>query len=274
MEVIEKEIQIGKHKMFYRTAGSGTDTILLMHGIPTNSFLWIHVIPKLAEQYTVIAPDMIGYGMSARSTREDLSLPMQAQHVVALLDGLGIQNKVHVVGHDLGGGVAQILAVNYPDRIGSFVVIDGVTFSNWPLPKVVALRYPPAPEFEPSLYFIEKMLREGLFNQQLLTPQLLEAFLAPFNHPTGPKELQEASFALDHHQTEDLVPKLKQLQIPATFLYGQYDRYLPAYWGLRLQETVPNSSFRILPECSHYSMIDNPLLVSQEIMNHMGTLTS
>ncbi|WP_343838972.1 alpha/beta hydrolase [Salinibacillus aidingensis] len=271
MQITENIVQAGKYKMFYRSAGTGDQTILLLHGIPTNSFLWVHVIPQLAQDYTVIAPDLVGYGASDRSTNEELTLPMQANHIVTLLDALGIPS-VHVVGHDLGGGIAQILAVNYTERIESFMVVDGVAFSNWPLPKVVALRYPTAPEFEPSLYFIEKMLREGLFHQELLTPELLNGFSQPFNHPNGPQELLEASLALNHHQTEDIVPDLQRLNKPATFLYGQYDRYLPPYWGNRLKETVPNSTFNILPECSHYSMCDNPLLVSQEIMNHINKI--
>lgn len=271
MDMLQKEIQVGEHRLFYRTAGVGSKTILLLHGIPTNSFLWMNVIPQLAKQYTVIAPDMLGYGLSGRAAKEELTLPMQAQYMILLLDMLGIQ-KVNVVGHDLGGGVAQILAVQYPDRVESFVVIDGVTFSNWPLPKVVSLRYPTAPEFEPSPYFIERMIREGVFHQQMVTPEILQAFIAPFGHENGPRELQEASLALEHHQTEDVVPGLQGVRVPATFLYGQYDRYLPPYWGFKLQETVPNSTFKVLPECSHYSMLDNPLLVSQEIGAHMNQM--
>lgn len=271
MNIAQNEVQIGPYTMFYRTAGSGDQTLLLLHGIPTNSMLWINVIPLLAQKYTVIVPDMIGYGRSSRADIEELTLPKQANHIISLLNVLGIQ-RVHVVGHDLGGGVAQNLAVYNPERITSFVIIDGVAFSNWPLPKVIALRYPTAPEFEPSLMFIERMIREGLFHQELLTPEILEAFLLPYNHPNGAKELQAAALALDHRQTEELVPYLQEIKIPATFLYGQYDRYLPAYWGLRLQQLVPNSNFKVLNECSHYSMIDKPLLVSQEIISHVTSV--
>lgn len=268
MEVLSKEVKIGAHKLFYRTAGSGEKTIVLLHGIPTNSYLWTSVIPELAEEFTVIAPDMLGFGQSGRATRKNLTLPKQAEHILALLDALNIQS-VHIVGHDLGGGVAQILAVNHPKRVSSFIVLDGVAFNNWPLAKVIALRYPTAREFESPSFFIERMLREGLFHQEILAPELLQPFLSPFNHKKGLLELQEASFALDHHQTEDLVPELEKLQIPATFLYGQYDRLLPAYWGFRLKETVPNSTFKVLPECGHFSMLDNPLLVAEEIAAHL-----
>ncbi|MCG8398221.1 alpha/beta hydrolase [Bacillus atrophaeus] len=93
---------------------------MLLHGIPTNSLLWMNVIPQLAKQYTVIAPDMLGYGLSGRAAKEELTLPMQAQHIVSL-------------------------------------------------------RYPTAPEFEPSPYFIERMIREGVFYQQMVTPEIYRA---------------------------------------------------------------------------------------------------
>lgn len=271
MTIEQKKVTIGGHQFFYRKAGTGKQTIILLHGIPTNSFIWIHVIPKLAEKYTVIAPDMLGFGLSDRAKREKLTLPMQADYVISLMDVLGVQSA-HVIGHDLGGGVAQILAINNPEKIDSFMVIDGVAFNNWPLAKVIALRHPTAIEFESPLLFIETMFRGGMFHQELLTPELLEPFLTPFDHPEGLRELQEASFALDHHQTEDLVQGLQRTQLPATFLYGQYDRYIPAYWGLRLEETVPNSTCKILPECSHFSMLDNPLLVSREITEHLTNI--
>lgn len=273
MEVVEKEVKAGGHKLFYRTAGTGNQTIVLLHGIPTNSFLWMSILPELAENFTVIAPDMLGFGKSGRATREELTLPKQAEHLVALLDALDI-DSAHIVGHDLGGGVAQIMAVHHPERVNSFVVLDGVAFNNWPLAKVVALRYPTALEFESPAFFIERMFREGLFHQEILAPELLNPFLTPFNHVKGLLELQEASFALDHHQTEDLVPALEQVKLPATFLYGQYDRLLPAYWGHLLKETVPGSTFKVLPECGHFSMLDNPLLVAGEIADHLKRAAS
>ncbi|MFZ5986632.1 MAG: alpha/beta fold hydrolase [Bacillota bacterium] len=104
----------------------------------------------------------------------------------------------------------------------------------------------------------------------LRTPQVIEAFTAPFATPTGPEELKRASLAFNHHQTEDIVPDLPNLKVPVTILWGQHDRYLPPYWGQKLQEAIPNSKLKILPECSHYSMLDNPVLFLQELLNHLN----
>ncbi|WP_269813850.1 alpha/beta fold hydrolase [Paraliobacillus zengyii] len=226
-------------------------------------------MPYLQERYAVLAVDLIGYVESDRGPTNDLTLPKQATYIIEALDQYNIP-AAHVIGHDLGGGIAQILAVTQPERIKSLVVIDGVCFANWPLPKVVSIRYPVAEEFVPSPLFIERMLLEGLYYPSMLTPELLRAFTEPFATPTGSEELQQASFALNHHQTEDLVPYLPNLTCPATFLWGQHDRYLVPYWGYLLHQTVPHSTFKLIPNANHYSMIDQPSIVAEEFLAHLS----
>ncbi|WP_456278363.1 alpha/beta fold hydrolase [Bacillus sp. AK128] len=267
---IEQRIDIGKYKMnvrFFNEANS-SEVVVLVHGIPTNSHLWDYVIPILKKKYAVLAVELIGYGKSDRGPYNDLTLPKQAEYIRSALDRLNIPNA-HFVGHDLGGGIVQILAVTHPERVKSLVVIDGVCFANWPLPKVVSIRYPVSEEFVPSPLFIERMLREGVYYPTNLTPSLLSMFTLPFSTPTGPAELQQASFALNHHQTEDLVPYLPSIKCPSTFLWGQHDRYLVPYWGLMLHKAVPHSVFKLIPNASHYSMIDQPSIVASELIEHL-----
>lgn len=247
----------------------GKDAVILIHGIPTNSHLWDEVVPFLAGNCKVLTLDLIGYGCSDRGPCCDLTLPKQAEYITRLLDQLGI-DKAHFVGHDLGGGIVQILAVFHPERVQSFVIADGVAFANWPLPKVVSIRWPVAEEFFPSPLFIERMLREGVYDPQVLTPQIIRNFTAPFDTPTGPEELRQASLALHHHQTEALVPYLPSIQVPITLLWGQHDRYLVPYWAQLLNQTLPGSTLCLLPNCSHYSMLDNPSLFSAELLHHLS----
>lgn len=157
------------------------------------------------------------------------------------------------------------------NNIEEKVVADGVCFANWPLPLVKAIRWPTAPEFEPGTALIGRMIRGGVYSPEILTPKVMEAFTAPFATPSGPEELKRASLALDHHQTEDIVPDLPNLKVPVTLLWGQHDPYTTPYWGKKLQEAIPNSILKILPECSHYSMLDNPVLFSQELLKHLNT---
>ncbi|MDL4839294.1 alpha/beta fold hydrolase [Aquibacillus rhizosphaerae] len=221
---------VGNYQMAYQFYDNpSNEVVVFIHGIPTNSHLWDQIVPYVNKDFKVIAVDMIGYGDSDRAPYYDLTLPKQAAYVISLLAQLGIE-KANLVGHDLRGGVVQILSVTNPHRIKSLTIADGVTYSNWPLPKVVSIRYPTAFEFQPSPLFIERMLREGLYHPQLLPPYLLEKFTKQFSGEQGQLALQQASFALDHHQTEDIVPYLPKVTLPVKLMWGQHDRYLPPYW--------------------------------------------
>ncbi|WP_186579288.1 alpha/beta fold hydrolase [Aquibacillus kalidii] len=267
----EKKINVGNYEMNTRffNPGNCSEVVVLIHGIPTNSHLWDRVIPYLEKNYAVLAIDLVGYGKSDRGPYYDLTLPKQAEYIVHALDQFNIP-AAHFAGHDLGGGIVQILAVTQPNRVKSIAIVDGVCFSNWPLPKVVSMLYPVADEFIPNPLFIERMLREGVYFPNMLTPELINVFKEPFDSPNGPAELQQAALALDHRQTENLVPYLPHIKCPATFLWGQHDRYLVPYWGKLLHETVPHSTFKLIPDASHYSMIDQPSIVAEELLKHLA----
>jgi pimeloyl-ACP methyl ester carboxylesterase len=88
----------------YRTAGSGP-VVLLVHGITGDSRQWNEIIPQLADRYTVVAPDLLGHGESAKP-RGDYSLGAYAASLRDLLILLG-HRRATVVGHSLGGGIAM-----------------------------------------------------------------------------------------------------------------------------------------------------------------------
>jgi pimeloyl-ACP methyl ester carboxylesterase len=81
------EIVLHGHRVFYRTAGSGP-VLVLVHGITSNSATWANVLPSLAERFTIIAPDLLGHGESAKP-RGDYSLGAYASGVRDLLIALG-----------------------------------------------------------------------------------------------------------------------------------------------------------------------------------------
>ena len=89
--------------------------IILLHGIPTWSFLYNEVIPQLAESARVIAPDFLGHGYSDRRDFFDRSLLAQTGMIMRLMDHLGIE-CTDFVGHDTGGGVALIMAIPSASR--------------------------------------------------------------------------------------------------------------------------------------------------------------
>jgi pimeloyl-ACP methyl ester carboxylesterase len=118
----QHEITLHGHRVSYRTAGDGEDVILLIHGIVGCAAQWDQVIPLLAERHTVVAPDLLGHGESAKP-RGDYSLGAYAASVRDLLVALG-HRRATVVGHSLGGGVAMQFAYEYPPFAERLVLVS------------------------------------------------------------------------------------------------------------------------------------------------------
>ena len=107
-----RELVLHGHRVFYREAGSGP-ALVLVHGITSTSATWARLLPSLAERFTVIAPDLLGHGESAKP-RGDYSLGAYASGVRDLLVALG-HERATLVGHSLGGGIAMQFAYQFPE---------------------------------------------------------------------------------------------------------------------------------------------------------------
>ncbi|MDV7175215.1 alpha/beta hydrolase [Gordonia amicalis] len=141
--VTDTDVRIEYHTIHgyrraYRIAGSGP-ALLLIHGIGDNSSTWDEVIPILAQHYTVIAPDLLGHGLSDKP-RADYSVPAFANGMRDLLVVLG-HSKVTVVGHSLGGGVAMQFCYQFPRFVERLVLVaaGGVTREVNPALRLISL---------------------------------------------------------------------------------------------------------------------------------------
>src|SRR6266571_4321682 len=117
---IESHVIHGYRRVF-RIAGSGPP-LLLIHGIGDSSATWRTVLPALARRHLVIAPDLLGHGMSAKP-RADYSVAAYANGMRDLLGVLGI-DRVTLVGHSLGGGVAMQFAYQFPEKTERMVLVS------------------------------------------------------------------------------------------------------------------------------------------------------
>src|SRR3954467_10134332 len=116
-----EEITLHGHRVSYRREGWGP-AILLVHGVTGSSQTWDDVIPFLSDRYTVIAPDLLGHGRSAKP-RGDYSLGAYASGIRDLLRALEVPSAT-VVGHSLGGGVAMQFAYQFPERVQRLALVD------------------------------------------------------------------------------------------------------------------------------------------------------
>src|SRR4051794_28916183 len=108
-----RELTLHGHRFSYRSSGTGP-LLVLLHGIAGSSATWEGTISRLCDRYTVVAPDLIGHGDTAKP-RGDYSLGAYANGIRDLLGALG-HERATIIGHSLGGGVALQFAYQFPER--------------------------------------------------------------------------------------------------------------------------------------------------------------
>ncbi|HEV2150245.1 MAG TPA: alpha/beta hydrolase [Longimicrobiaceae bacterium] len=245
-----------------------SEAVLLLHGIPTNGLLWTDVAPRLAARARVLAPDLLGYGRSDAPGGQPVDITAQAGYVVELLDALGI-GRATVVGHDIGGGVAQILAVRHPERVARLGLVDSVCYDSWPIPEMKAIQAAaPVVEHMPA-GLTTKGLKLGLrrgFVDQARAESFLDGFLEPFSTPEGLDVFVEHARSLDSRHTEEIAPMLPGLSIPAAVVWGRQDPFQKPEYAERLAADIPGAELTWIAEASHFSPADAPEPVAEALL--------
>lgn len=253
----------------YTDEGSG-DAVVLLHGIPTWSFLYHRVIPILTQQHRVIAPDLLGYGYSDHRDFFDRSVRTQARMITELLDALNI-DKATIVGHDIGGAVALILALDEPHRVERLVLTNSVAYDSWPSSAMCVLGDPFAWRDKTASEFAEWVavdLAVGLPGGHRDPAWELD-IVAPYSTDEGARSLIRNAISLNTNHTMELVPRHGEIQIPTLLLWGESDPWQPASDGLRLAREIEGASFVGIPGVSHWIQEEAPEQFAKEILSFL-----
>jgi len=254
----------------YQDEGEGP-AVVLLHGFPTSSYLWRREVPLLASRMRVIAPDLLGYGGSDRPDGEDLSEIAQAMYVRELLEALRVED-VALVGHDIGGAVAQILALDAEvPRIRALVLVDAACFDAWPIEGVRRLQAVGPEQERPELVedHVRLVWKLGVQHPERRDPDALEGYLSPWR--SDPASFFRAARGIEGKGLAGREDELAELDIPAFLIWGEEDPFVPSELAERLQETLPGSALALLPGCSHLVMEDAPRTVGPLIYEFLRT---
>jgi pimeloyl-ACP methyl ester carboxylesterase len=267
MAVLEPhELTLHGHRVTYRTAGSGP-VLLLLHGIANSSETWEGVAGALAERFTLIAPDLLGHGESA-TPRGDYSLGAHASGARDVLTALG-HDRVTVIGHSLGGGIAMQFAYQFPERCERMVLVSsgGLGREVHLLLRAAAL---PGADWVLPLLTSRELLGVG----RALGGLLRRVRLAP----GGDLEVLARGFAsLDnagsrqaflHTVRSVIVPSGQRVSahdrlalaalLPTLVVWGERDSIIPAAHGQAAHEAMPGSRLELFPEAGHMPHDDDP----------------
>ncbi len=260
-------VTVKGHQLAYVAEGKG-EPILLVHGITTYSFLWRNMMPRMAKDHGVIALDLLGCGDSDKPGDGDYSIKEQAGMVASFLDELGIE-RAHVVSHDIGGGIAQILAVHHPERVRTLTLINSIGYDYWPVQPITSLRIPILREFGMAALdhgFLKVLVKRGLFHKERATDELMDFFNAPLKTKEGRLGFLHLARALDNRHLTEITGGLKEMDIPTLIIRGDADHYLPPDIALRLHKDITGSKLIIVPTGSHFIQEDEPELLTGYII--------
>ena len=250
------------------SAGDSGPPVVLVHGIPTNHRLWEDVVPVVSQHARVFAVDMLGYGDSPVPPDHPVDLATQAALVVGLLDALGLDRAI-VVGHDLGGGVAQIVATTNGDRVAGLGIVDGVCYDGWPVPLVRVMKgtWPLLERMPPAL--VGAALRPALrtlFAHQDRAGAFIDRFVGPWLRPGGPRVLARHLRSLDSVYTQTVAPFLPRLRMPTEVVWGRRDHQMKPAYGQRLADDIPGARLTWVDDASHFVPADRPDAVSEAVL--------
>jgi pimeloyl-ACP methyl ester carboxylesterase len=251
----------GAHLYYYAagTRGAG-EPVVLIHGFPTSGHLWTEVVPFVPAGHRVVVVDLLGYGRSDRPRARSVGVSAHADRTIQLFDALGIKEAC-VVGHDAGGGVAQSMAVRYPDRVSRLCLIDSVAFDGWPRRRVRLARaaLPVARHLPPA--WLLPMVRGGLLRGYADHERGVHSvahYVRPFGGAEGREALVRHLLELNAADTAALASRLKEVDRPTAIVWGEDDPFLPAGIARRLRDAISGSTLDIIPGARHFTPEEAP----------------
>ena len=255
------------HNVFMRVGGRGP-AVLLIHGFPTAGWDWCKLWPGLERRFTLVAPDLLGFGFSDKPPRHDYRIAEQADLCAAALAAAGI-DEAHVLAHDYGDTVAQELLARGVDlrsgpRLQSVVMLNGGLFpeTHRALLTQRLLRSPLGP------LVAGLVTRDGLaatmrrIGGRLAPPDdaEIDAFWALLSHGRGQRAMPRLLHYKDERREhrERWVGALQRTTTPLTVIDGTDDPISGAHMVARLRELVPQARVVELAGVGHYPQIEAP----------------
>jgi pimeloyl-ACP methyl ester carboxylesterase len=275
----EWQVELHGHRAIYRVMGNGPPVVLI-HGMLNSSRHWEAVATRLADRYTVIAPDLIGHGDSA-TPRGDYSLGAHAAVFRDLLSAIGI-DRATIVGHSLGGGVAMQFFWQFPQRTERLVLVSsgGLGGEVSPLLRTAAL--PAAslalagathPRLIRSVAGLAKVLRDRGSSKAVYLDQFVRAVRPLENADARAAFLHTLRSVIDvHGQRVSATDRLYLLEeVPTLIVWGGRDNTIPIAHGREAHAAIPHSTFRELPKAAHFPHLEDPDGLAEVLGEFLGS---
>jgi len=246
----------------YIQAGQG-EPVILLHGLGGTKASFLPTISALADQFTLIAPDHLGFGESDKPVGAPYDAKFFARSITTLLDELDI-DSAHAVGNSMGGRVALELGMKYPDRVNKLVLLSPslawLKDRKWlnvvklSRPELGLLQVAPRPAVEA---IVRRLVPGGMDGWAAVG---LDEFLRVYCTPRGRAAFYAAArqiYLEEPNGENGFWTRLQQLEPESLFVWGKQDKLVPIAFARHVERALPNA-YHLEQDCGHVPQIERP----------------
>ncbi|WP_404364896.1 alpha/beta fold hydrolase [Marinobacter sp.] len=237
--------------------GKSDVPVMMIHGSGPGVTAWANwrlVIPELAKNRRVVAPEMLGFGYTERPEDNTYNRERWVAHAIGVMDALDLE-KVDLVGNSFGGGLALALAIEYPERVRRLVLMGSVGVS-FPITEGLDEVW----GYEPSLENMRRLMDVFAFNKGLLTDELAEMRYQASIRP-GFQESFAAMFPAPRQRWVDNLASreedIRALSHETLVIHGREDEVIPLQTSLTLADWIDRAQLHVFGCCGHWTQIEH-----------------
>lgn len=254
--------EAGDLRLHYHEAGPDTGaTVVMLHGGGPGVSAWSNFgrnIPVFASAFRTIAVDQVGFGKSAKPAVEGNYFGFSAAALAAFLDRLGI-GKVHLVGNSLGGGTAVRFALDHPDRVGRLVLMGpgGLSLNAFAPDPTEGVKRLSEFAAEPTREKIEAFIRTMVFDQRLVTDELIDERFASASEPGALQALRSMGMSFFTHAEDGMLWRdAHRLRHRTLLIWGREDRVNPLDGALVALKVIRRAHLHVFGGCGHWAQLE------------------
>lgn len=242
----QRRVDIPPFSFMESRTGRGTPVILI-HGLSGSHRWWRRNVDELARDHLVVTIDLIGFG-SSRKLAGLSSTPLQFDDISAVLArwiSSSFEERVHLVGHSMGGQIAIHLAARYPDLVRSLVLVGstGVPFALHPMPHIAAAARPPRGTISFLRVLAADFVRAGPMNVGLAAARLL---------------------------SNDAREAMRHVAVPTLLVWGARDPLVPSRYAEAMASEIEGASLALLPDAGHIPMWDSASAFNEQVTRFLA----
>ena len=235
--------------------GEGAPVVLLHGSGPgvTGYANWRLLLPRLAATHRVVAPDIVGFGYTARPENFDYTLDNWVDFIAGLLDALAIE-RAHFIGNSFGGGLSLAFAARHPSRVERLVLMGSAGLDFELTPGLDAVW-----GYQPSHDAMREVMKLFACNHALVSEEIVASRYQASIRP-GYQECYAQLFPAPRQRHIRLLSTpeetLRQLPHRTLVIHGREDRIVPVACAERLYKLIPHADLHVFGECGHWTQVE------------------